>query len=101
LKENNITINKLNIDCNNLNQIDIKLNIDINGIYNIILAKFDQNDIQKKCKIMLNKVSCLTDDQIEKLRDNQINYLKLMNEKNKKLALKNKFETKCYDLKKK
>ncbi len=47
---------------------------------------------------MLNKVNCITNDKIEKLKDNHINYLKQINEKNKKLALKNKFETKCYDL---
>jgi heat shock protein 1/8 len=98
-KENNITINTLDIDYGHLNQVDINFNIDLNGIFSIILAKFDQNDIQKKCKIMLNKVSCLSNDQIEKLKDNQINYLKFINEKNKKLALKNKLETKCYDLK--
>jgi molecular chaperone DnaK (HSP70) len=99
LKEKNNTINTLDIDCSQLNQVDINFNIDLNGVFNIILAKFEQNGIQKKLKIMLNKASCLTNDQIEKLKDNQINFLKLINEKNKKLALKNKFETKCYDLK--
>lgn len=101
LKENNITINKLDIDCNNLNQIDIKLNIDINGIFSIDLVAFDLNNFPKTGKIMFNKVYCITNEQIEKLKDNNINYLKLMNEKNKKLALKNKLEKKCYDLKNK
>ena len=50
---------------------------------------------------MQTKVNCITNDQIEKLKDNHKNYLKLMNENNKKLTLKNKFETKCYDLKNK
>jgi molecular chaperone DnaK (HSP70) len=48
MKENNNTINTLDIDYGHLNQVDINFNIDLNGIFSIILANFDQNDIQKK-----------------------------------------------------
>jgi len=100
-KENNNTLNTLDIDCSDLNQVDIKFNIDVNSILSINLVLYGLNNFQKSEKIMQTKVDCITNDQIEKLKDNHKNYLKLMNENNKKLTLKNKFETKCYDLKNK